>query len=580
MGVLDQILSSIQPQASVADPALSALMQQLGLQMPGVRTPGTFEGPVSTPQVAGFLRDSGVSDLNALPQLAPPDPFDLEISKIQQQRDALTAEMQRQNDPKFLQQQMLNEVGDFNNFANKVYEEKYGGTGKLRAVGRFLLDTLQTGTTGVSLRDSVKEAARKDWETAQRTFLQQTQAQQSARAQQIQTLNQQMSQIRLMQAEQRRADLQAQRDWQNQMATRKQEIAENKPTTLPGIVPRSEVETMFQNGQIKPELRDAFDATTAQRFKLSRNAAGEYVEVIPQADIPNTLIDKIIEQENLIRKENGRPPLLPAEQMELLQKYRTTYNETTGEYKVIAPDGTIVTLDRTSTTKKTPVKIEGLTGPDNVLTAAAKQIEQEEVQPVTAPVAPKAARPITQKVVPTPPIDFTKVVGQPLPESDKTYFTTGDAALQEIAKLEPLLNSAEIKTVMGPLSGRVLDFKAKELGGLGLSKQQIEVFNRLSSLLTNAAFQNGGKQLTNTELGRFAEIFPTLKMTPEEALEFIALVKERTTVNMNARFNTLTPGQKKTAWGSIGPYYVSREASKPNGAAEDIKFKLRKKYGF
>ena len=78
--------------------------------------------------------------------------------------------------------------------------------------------------------------------------------------------------------------------------------------------------------------------------------------------------------------------------------------------------------------------------------------------------------------------------------------------------VEPLLTG-----VLGPATGRVKLAEVNKLGGLGASPAEIDLANKLQRLVTTQAFQNGGKQLTETEYAQFKKLSPGLDDTIAQA---------------------------------------------------------------
>jgi hypothetical protein len=98
--------------------------------------------------------------------------------------------------------------------------------------------------------------------------------------------------------------------------------------------------------------------------------------------------------------------------------------------------------------------------------------------------------------------------------------------------------------VQGPALGRVKMYEIDKLGGSGASETEIELANRLSTLLTSQAFQNGGKQLTGTELERFVLNTPSLNDTVQQALTKTKVALEILRNNYNTRRSMLGPRQE------------------------------------
>jgi hypothetical protein len=120
---------------------------------------------------------------------------------------------------------------------------------------------------------------------------------------------------------------------------------------------------------------------------------------------------------------------------------------------------------------------------------------------------------------------------RPIPEGmSGAYGTGGSPSVPQttMERLEGIRTALELttdvmpkltkKATFGPVAGRIKLAEINKLGGLGASKEDIDLANQLYRIVTTQAFANGGKQLTPTELAVFEKLNPILSDTLDKAL--------------------------------------------------------------
>lgn len=103
-----------------------------------------------------------------------------------------------------------------------------------------------------------------------------------------------------------------------------------------------------------------------------------------------------------------------------------------------------------------------------------------------------------------------------VPSDVQTSLAGWTQAIGTIDRIIPQLK--QLKDTLGPAAGRIQLAQTNNLGGMGLSNEQIRLAIDLRRLLMSQAFAEGGKQLTPTEKEEFKALNPALSDTFEQAL--------------------------------------------------------------
>lgn len=187
---------------------LEELLKRVRAQVPqGGRTPGFNPEAGGGGQVPAAATSMAASMAGSSPALSavnpesgsPDDPFEAQIAALESQRQKLAAQAAAYSQPDFIQQQVLKEVGDFDTFRNKQFEEKYGGKGVKNTAGRMLLDFLGGMKNGQTLREATNAKSEADYRKAQEAAVVKQQAQAQAVKTQMDTLTQQSTTLRGLQ---------------------------------------------------------------------------------------------------------------------------------------------------------------------------------------------------------------------------------------------------------------------------------------------------------------------------------------------------------------------------------------------
>jgi hypothetical protein len=104
-----------------------------------------------------------------------------------------------------------------------------------------------------------------------------------------------------------------------------------------------------------------------------------------------------------------------------------------------------------------------------------------------------------------------------IPEGTQTSLTGWKLAIDQIDK-DIIPQIQKMKESLGPLTGRITLAEITKLGGLGASKEQIQLATDMRRLLMSQAFAEGGKQLTPTEKEEFVALNPALTDTFDQAM--------------------------------------------------------------
>lgn len=138
-----------------------------------------------------------------------------------------------------------------------------------------------------------------------------------------------------------------------------------------------------------------------------------------------------------------------------------------------------------------------------------------------------------------------------------------DAAQQQLGTLQLSLEKA--KGQLGPGVGQLKWAAGRFAGGAGLNPAVLDALNEITRTTYNAAFEQGGKTLTKTELEAFKDQMPQEGDTFDYAARKIVNAVAWLETKRNARLATMSPGQRQV-------YGSGRKAStstvKPMSARE------------
>jgi hypothetical protein len=113
-------------------------------------------------------------------------------------------------------------------------------------------------------------------------------------------------------------------------------------------------------------------------------------------------------------------------------------------------------------------------------------------------------------------------MGQNLAGASRDRLSSFSTILSEASKVQRMLSKANPNS-FGPIVGRYTLADIQKFGGAleGLTPEQVELADAISNLLTSAAFGDGGKQLTGTELTRFEQVAPKLQDNLPTAIQHV-----------------------------------------------------------
>lgn len=132
----------------------------------------------------------------------------------------------------------------------------------------------------------------------------------------------------------------------------------------------------------------------------------------------------------------------------------------------------------------------------------------------------------------------------PIPASTQEQLAGFKNSIDQFKDVGTLLADPKFKT-LGPVMGRVKMFEIEKLGGMGASKEEIQLAVTLRTLMQTQAFQNGGKQLTGTEKEEFIFNTPSLNDTLEQAVIKTVVASRILQRNMGTRIKVLSPSQRR-----------------------------------
>lgn len=162
--------------------------------------------------------------------------------------------------------------------------------------------------------------------------------------------------------------------------------------------------------------------------------------------------------------------------------------------------------------KQFPQGVREVIGPDGVPRIVPNITAAQGRMPTPRTLYEPSGRPTTAGV---PGISTT--APSPVPATTQEFLGFTGAWIQSMKEVEQDLYSGRIKT-LGPVLGRLKMLEFEKFGGTGASPEEIDLASRLHRLITEAAFANGGKQLTITEYTQFKRLNPTLEDTVQQAL--------------------------------------------------------------
>ena len=99
-------------------------------------------------------------------------------------------------------------------------------------------------------------------------------------------------------------------------------------------------------------------------------------------------------------------------------------------------------------------------------------------------------------------------------------------------------------SAFGPASGRIKNIQMNNIGGAGLSPEEVKLATNLRRLLTVEAFSNGGKQLTGTELEQYKKLLPDLNDEFGTAIIKAQQAREYLVKRMTQRLRFVPPRQQ------------------------------------
>lgn len=150
---------------------------------------------------------------------------------------------------------------------------------------------------------------------------------------------------------------------------------------------------------------------------------------------------------------------------------------------------------------------------------------------------------------PTGPVVYTpraKAEGQAAPRGEVSEAAQSNLGgwKQEVDAIDQLMPTIKsMSKEFGPLGGRVTLAQIEQMGGLGATKEQINLATELRRLLTSEAFANGGKQLTDTEKVEFQALLPHLSDTFTSAVTRAEVARKYLLSKGKTRLEAMPVGQ-------------------------------------
>lgn len=202
IATLQALMQGGQGQPQAPDPTQQApnpLAQMMGQAPPQIQQPDPSMTAIQPPQVPGQPPAPGnIPDAGG-------DPLDAQIKALQQQ---VQDNIKKLQEP--IQSQIPPELTDFDKYNEAKYQQTYGGGGVLGTAGRAVANLLSGYLhKGQSIRDTLTEQNRKDWQAAVSAEAQRVQLQKAQLAQATQLQAQELGNLRLQQQAQQAQAAQA-----------------------------------------------------------------------------------------------------------------------------------------------------------------------------------------------------------------------------------------------------------------------------------------------------------------------------------------------------------------------------------
>lgn len=112
-----------------------------------------------------------------------------------------------------------------------------------------------------------------------------------------------------------------------------------------------------------------------------------------------------------------------------------------------------------------------------------------------------------------------RLMGDDAPAGFSSDVASSDALFKLIDHAGNMLSDPKYAGLTGPLKGRIGEVQMSTFGGLGLSKEQMELYPTLDKYLAEEVFGKGGKQLTVNEKQIISKYLPNKNDTVEFALQ-------------------------------------------------------------
>ena len=129
-----------------------------------------------------------------------------------------------------------------------------------------------------------------------------------------------------------------------------------------------------------------------------------------------------------------------------------------------------------------------------------------------------------------------------LPEGTQVDLSGLSTSIEMIDTVLPQIQNSF--SAFGPASGRIKNIQMNNIGGAGLSPEEVKLATNLRRLLTVEAFSNGGKQLTGTELEQYKKLLPDLNDEFGTAIIKAQQAREYLVKRMTQRLRFVPPRQQ------------------------------------